>query len=177
MLGRGEDADVAAGLGDDDLGGAAPDAGDRAQQLHRRRERAELLLDRGRQFVDRLVEVVDVRQDPPDDQRVLDVEAALERFAQRGDLLARLAARELGEHDRVGGARDERVEHRATGLAHHVGGDAVEFDPGVLHHLVQPVHLTLTITDLALAIPRQVAQRPDGLGRHQARRNSPASSS
>src|SRR3954470_7903149 len=42
------------------------------------------------------------------------------------------------------------------------------FDPGVLHDLVQPVHLALTVADLALAIARQVAQRADRLGRHQA---------
>jgi hypothetical protein len=71
MLGRGKDAHVAAGLGDDHLGGAAPNAGDRAQQINRRRERGELLLDRGRELVDRLVEVVDVREDPSDEQRVL----------------------------------------------------------------------------------------------------------
>jgi hypothetical protein len=71
VLGQREGAHVAAGLGDDHLGGAAADAGDRAQQLNRRRERAQLLLDHGRELVDRLVEVVDVRQDPPDDQRVL----------------------------------------------------------------------------------------------------------
>ncbi len=46
MLGRREDAHVAAGLGDDDFGGAAPDAGNRAPQLNRRRDRAKLRLDR-----------------------------------------------------------------------------------------------------------------------------------
>ena len=44
-----------------------------------------------RESVDRLVEEVDVREDLPDDQRVLGVEAPLERLAQRGDLLAQLA--------------------------------------------------------------------------------------
>jgi hypothetical protein len=62
---------VAAGLGDDHLGGAALHAGDRAQQLNRRRERGDLLLDRGREALDRLVQEVDVGEDLPDDQRVL----------------------------------------------------------------------------------------------------------
>jgi hypothetical protein len=44
--------------------------------------------------------------------------------------------REIGQDDRVGGPGDERVEHRAPGLAHHVGGHEVELDPGVLHDLV-----------------------------------------
>src|ERR671931_184394 len=42
-----EDGHVTAGFGDDHLGGAAPDAGDRAQQFNRRGERAELFLNRG----------------------------------------------------------------------------------------------------------------------------------
>jgi hypothetical protein len=46
VLGGRESAHVAAGLGDDDLGGASLDAGDRAQQLKRRLEKADLLLDR-----------------------------------------------------------------------------------------------------------------------------------
>jgi hypothetical protein len=66
---------VSAGLGEDDLGGAALDARDRAQQLDLLApERAELLLDRGREAVDRFVEEVHVREDLPDDQRVLGAE-------------------------------------------------------------------------------------------------------
>ena len=178
VLGRREGGHVAAGLGDYHFGRAAPDTRDRAEQLNRRRERAQLLLDRARELVDRLVEIVDVREDPPDDQDVLSVKAALQRCPQRGQLLAQLAAREIGEHARVGRAGHERVEHRAAGLAHHVGGDAIEFDAGVLHHLVQPVHLALAITDLALAVARQVAQRRGiGFGGTKLGRSSPASSS
>ena len=47
-------------------------------------------------------------------------------------------------------------------------GDAVELDAGVLEHLVQPVGLALTLADLRLAIARQIAQRADRLGRHEA---------
>jgi hypothetical protein len=91
-----------------------------------------LLLDRVREPVDLLVEEVDVREDRADPERVMGVEVAFERLAQRGDLLAHLAAREVGEHLGVGRAGDQRVEHVAPGLAHHVGRDAVELDPGVL---------------------------------------------
>ena len=56
-------------------------------------------------------------RNPPDDQRVLDVEAALEGFAQCGKLFAQLAARKVGEDDRIGGPGHERVEHRPPGLA------------------------------------------------------------
>jgi hypothetical protein len=48
MAGGGEDRHVGTDLGDDHLGGALLDAGDRAEQLNRPRERADLLLDRGR---------------------------------------------------------------------------------------------------------------------------------
>ena len=93
MLGGGERAHVDADLGDQHLGGALLDAGDRHQQVTLAGERGDPLLDLGRQPVDRLVEEVDVREDLADDQRVLGVEAALERLAQRGDLLAQLALR------------------------------------------------------------------------------------
>jgi hypothetical protein len=86
VFGGREGGHVAAGLGDDHLGRVAPDAGDRAQQLNRRCERAELLFDRGRELVDCLVEVVDVR-DPPDDHDVLGVETALQRSRSAGIFL------------------------------------------------------------------------------------------
>jgi hypothetical protein len=63
------------------------------------------------------------------------MEAALERFAQRGQLSAQPALGELGERDRVGGGGHERVEHRASGEPEDVGGDAVELDAGVLERL------------------------------------------
>src|SRR3990172_41582 len=66
----------------------------------------------GGEALDVLVEEVDVGEDRADDERVLVAEAALERLAQRRDLGAQPAARELGEHGWVGGASDERVQHR-----------------------------------------------------------------
>ena len=84
----GERAHVDADLGDQHLCGALLDAGDRHQQVTLAGEGGDLLLDRPRQPVDRLVEEVDVREDLPDDQRVLGLEATDERLAQRGDLLA-----------------------------------------------------------------------------------------
>lgn len=167
LAGR-EGVHVAAGLSDDDLGGAPLDAGDRAQQLDRGGERGDLLFDRLGELGDRLVEVVDVGKDPPANQSVLGLEATLQRLAQRGQLGAQLALGELGEHSRVGGAGDQRGEHRAAALAEQVRGDAVELDAGVFHELVQPAGLPLPVTDLRLAIARQVAQRADRLGRHQA---------
>jgi hypothetical protein len=91
------------------------DAGDRHQQVTLASERGDPLLDLRRELVDPLVEEVDVRKDLPDDQRVLSVEAALERFAERGDLGAHTPAREIGEHDRFSRALNKRVEHVPTG--------------------------------------------------------------
>jgi hypothetical protein len=113
----GECAHITAGLGDQHLSGSTGDAGDRAQQLDRWRQRSQLLLDRVGEFADRFVEVVDVREDAPDDQRVLRVEAALERFAERREFGAQLALSEVSEHVGVTGACDQRVDHGAPGLA------------------------------------------------------------
>ena len=94
-----------------------------------------------------------MREDLGDDQRVLGVEAALERFLERGDLLAQLPAGQLGEHGRVGRAGNERVQHVAAGLAEDVGCDAVELDAGVLEDLVQAGGLALAVVDLRLSLP------------------------
>ena len=80
MPGGREAAHVDTDLGDDALGAAALDAGDRAEQLNGGRERADLLLDRLREPLDLLVEEVDVGEDRRDDDPVLGIEAALERF-------------------------------------------------------------------------------------------------
>ena len=77
-----------------------------------------------------------------------------------GIFVAQPALGQLGEHLGVGGAGDERVEHRAAGHAEDVGRDAVELDPGVLERLVQPVGLARALLDLRLAIAGQVAQLP-----------------
>ncbi len=106
-------------------------------------------------------------EDRADDDPVLDVEATLERFPQRRQFLAQLALGQLGEHGRVGRARDERVQHRPPRRAEDVCGDAVELDPRILEDLVQPVRLPLALADLRLAVAGQVPQRPDRLRRHE----------
>ena len=91
VLGGREDAHVGADLGDDHLGCAPLNAGDRAEQLNGRRERGDLLLDRVREPVDLLVEEVDVGEDRADPQRVQLIEAALERLLERRELRAQPA--------------------------------------------------------------------------------------
>src|SRR3954447_16859084 len=62
---------VGADLGDDAFGAAALDADHGAQQLNRRGERADLLIDHAGELLDLLVEEVDVAQDRPDPQPVV----------------------------------------------------------------------------------------------------------
>ena len=169
LFGGREDAHVDADLGDDAFGGAPLHAGDRAQQLNGFLERGDLLRDHLGQRADLLIEEVDVRQDRSDPQRVDPVKAALQRLPERWDLDPQLALGKLGEDLGVGRAVHERVEHRPAGLPEDVRRDAVELDPGVLQRLVQPVRLPGALLDLRLAIPSQVPERPDRLGRHETR--------
>jgi len=69
-----------------------------------------------------------VREDRADHERVMRFKAPLERLFERGDLRAQLALREVGEYLGIGRPGDERVEHRATGLAEDVRRDAVQLD-------------------------------------------------
>ena len=108
MLGGREDGHVGADLGDDHLGAAPLNPGDRAEQLNGRGERGDLLLDRVGEPVDLLVEEVDVGEDRPDPERVQVIEAALERLFERRELGAQPALGQLGKHLRVGGALDQR---------------------------------------------------------------------
>ena len=104
-LSVGKTRHVGADLGDDHLGGAPLNAGDRAEQLNGRRERGDLLLDR----------VGEPRRSARRGSRCgrgsrrsrracMMVEAALERLLQRGDLRAQPALGELGEYLGVGRA-------------------------------------------------------------------------
>src|SRR3954463_4968199 len=65
-------------------------------------------------------------------------------------------------------AGDQRVEHVAARLAHHVRSDAVELDAGVLQGLVQSVDLAGALLDLRLAIPSEISELPVRLPRHEA---------
>ncbi len=79
----GEPAHVGADLGDHDLSGARLDAGDRAQELNGRRERAQLFLDRCREPLFLLIEEVEVGEDRGDDKRVVRVETAFQRLVRK----------------------------------------------------------------------------------------------
>jgi len=76
-----------------------------------------------------------MRQDRADDQRVVGLKAALKRLPQRRELRSQLAFGQIGQHLRVAGPGDERVEHRAARDAEDVSRDAVELDAGALQRL------------------------------------------
>jgi hypothetical protein len=160
-----------ADLGQQHLGGALVDAGDRVQQLQLTGERARQLLDPARQSRDGLVQEVDLREHLGDEQRVVAGEATLERCAQGGDLLAQRALGQLGEDLGIVSARDQRVEHLAGGFAEHLGGDRGQFDPGVLQRLLHALHLTAALLDLGLAVADQVTQLAQRPRRHETRAN------
>ena len=164
-----EAAHVRPDLAQQHLGGAAVDARDRVQQLKLTRERARELLDPLRQGGDRLVEEVDLGEHLSHEQRVVAGEPALERFAQRGDLLAQRALGQLGEHVGIVSAGDQRVEHLPGRDAEHLGGDRGQLDPGVLQRLLDPLDLAGALLDLGLAVADQVAQLAQRAGRHEAR--------
>jgi hypothetical protein len=119
LVGR-EHAHVNADLGDDHLGGAPLNSGDRAQQLNGLLERGDLLPDRLGQTGDLPVQEVDVLEDRADPHGVQVIKAPLQRLLQSGDLGAHPAAGELGEDLRVPGAVHERIEHRPTRLPENV---------------------------------------------------------
>ena len=108
-----------------------------------------------------------------DQQRVVRLEAPLERLAQRGDLLAQLPLAR-GRRARPGrGAGDQRVEHVAPDLPRMSRGDAVELDPGVLERLLQPVDLAWRSWICALRYRVRSRSCPDRPGRHEARAHQP----
>ena len=143
-LGGREDAHVDADLGDDHLGGAPLNAGDRAQQLNGRLERGDLLLDRVGEPVDLLVEEVDVREDRADPQRV-----HRDRSGPPAPRAARASSCAAGRAPARRAPRDRSCP--ATSASSIARPDTPRMSvatqsslmPGVLERLVQPVGLAL----------------------------------
>src|SRR5207245_7269289 len=93
MAGRWKHRHVRADLGEDRLSRSALDPGDRHPALNLWGERAELLLDVGANGGDRLLEVVEVREDLAEQERMVGAEAARERLAQRRGLALKMSLR------------------------------------------------------------------------------------
>lgn len=90
---------------------------DGVQQRDLVRVGLEDLVDLVGETVDRCVEVIQLRQDLPDQQAVMGAEPPGERVLERGQLLAQQPVRKIGQDLGVAGAGDEGVQHRPSGLA------------------------------------------------------------
>ena len=100
-------------------------------------------------------------------QRMMGAEAALQCLPQRRQLGPQATLGQFGQHGRVVGSRDQRVQHRPAGHAQHVAGDRAQLDPGVLQDLLQPLGFPGSLLDQRLAVAGQIAQLPDRLGSHE----------
>lgn len=89
-----------------------------------------------------------------DEEGVGRAETAGERVLQGWELLPQLAAGEVGEDRRVGGAGHEGVEHRAAGGAEQTGGDRGARDAGVLQDLVQAVSMASALLSVPVWMRR-----------------------
>jgi len=114
-------------------------------------------LDLTRQPFGRLVAVIDARQRLRDHERVMGAKAALQRLAQRWQLGPQSPLGKLGERLGVADPGHQRLQHRPARDPQDVGGHAGQLDPGVLQHLLQPLHLTGALVDDRLAVAGEVA--------------------
>ena len=151
MARRGELGHVEPDLGDDDLGGAWPDAGDLVEALdhpERRRSRArrgvavwkrclrgphggDALVDAGRQWLDFEREGIDGVEQHLCQLGVVLVEAAGEGFFEGAMLVAHLASREASQDCGVALSGDECLDHLAARDAHDVARHRGQLDEGV----------------------------------------------
>jgi hypothetical protein len=132
MAGGGEAAHVQADLGDDHPGGGAADPGDRIQPVGCRRERGDLLVDVGLQLGDVGAGLVDARQHPGQQERVMVAEVAGEGLLQLAALGAQAGPRQLRQRLWVALPGQQRGQHVAAGDPEDVGGDHAQLDLGVL---------------------------------------------
>ena len=95
MAWGGEAAHVEADLGDDHLRGGAADPGDLIQPVDRSGERGDLLVDLGLQLGDVGAGLVDARQHPGQQERMVVAEVAGKGLLQLAALGAQAGARQL----------------------------------------------------------------------------------
>src|SRR3954451_23356881 len=174
-----------ADLGEDALGGPIADSGNGVQPVTGLGERDAGLAGRGGeqgvdalvQFGDRALQMLDVLQRQPDQQRVVLAEPAAQRLTQRRGLGAKLPAGQLDQHLGVAFAGDQGGEHGPAGDAEDVGGDRVQLDARVLQRLLDPLGLGGVRLDQPLAIAGQTPQLANRRRGTKLLRSSPCSSS
>ena len=135
---------------------------------------AQRVDDPGVQRRDGVIKDIDVGQQLGDERAVMiDLEAVGERFAQLRDLRTHPSLGQLGQVVRIGHPGEQRFQHRPRRLRVGLPGDAGQLDPGVLHHLLQPLNGTGPFIGLGLAQPSQVPQPTDRRRWHKARAHQP----
>jgi len=137
-------------------------------------ERVDALVDLLVDRVDHAAEVIDVVEVHPQHQRVVLIEAALQREAELTDLGAHPGEGHLRHHRGVALAGHERVEHPPRCFAEHVRHDRVELDPGVLEQLRDSLGLAGPVLQQLRSIAGEVPQTGDLGGRHEAAAQQPA---
>jgi hypothetical protein len=94
-----------------------------AEPVTGHRERGDHLVDAAIQGGDGAFQMLQVGKGQPDQQRMVLAEAAPQRLAQLGELLAQLALGQLRQDLPVAFAGDQGLQHRPARDAQDVGGD------------------------------------------------------
>jgi hypothetical protein len=144
-----------------------------AEPVTGRGERGDHLVDAAVQGGDGAFQMLQVVKGQPDQQRVVVAEAASQRLAQLGELLAKLALGQLGQDLGVAFAGDQGRQHRPARDAQDVSGDRVQLDAGVLQGLLDPLALGAVGLDEPLAVAGQIPQLADRRRRHEAAPQQP----
>jgi hypothetical protein len=144
-----------------------------AEPVGGHRERGDHLVDAAIQGGDGAFQVLQVVKRQPDQQRVVVAEAASQRLAQLGELLAQLAPGQLRQRLGVALAGHQGREDRPARDAQHVSGHRVQLDASVLQRLVDALALGAVGLDEPLAVADKVAQLADRRRRHEAAAQQP----
>jgi hypothetical protein len=137
------------------------------------RERGDHLVDAAIQGGDGAFQMLQVGKGQPDQQPMVLAEAAPQRLAQLGELLAQLALGQLGQDLGVAFAGDQGLQHRPARDAQDVSGDRVQLDAGVLQGLLDPLALGAMGLDEPLAVAGQIPQLADRRRWHEAAAQQP----
>jgi hypothetical protein len=138
-----------------------------------RGERGDHLVDAAVQGGDGAFQMLQVVKGQPDQQPMMLAEAAPQRLAQLGELLAQLALGQLRQRLGVALAGDQGLQHRPARDAQDVSGDRVQLDAGVLQGLLDPLDLGAMGLDEPLAVAGQIPQLADLRRGHEAAAQQP----
>ncbi len=173
VIGIGKPTEVQAQFGEDHLGGAATDAGNRAQQRHRRGHRMhathDLLVSGG----DPNGAFINMAQELVQEEPLMVAHQALERGDEGVIFLAQSADGEAREDGGVGFPGDQAVPHRPAGDVQHVRGHRGEFDVGAFQHLLHPINIPGSLREPLGPLARDFAQFPLGLVGDKTRGQEP----